>query len=123
MATLKGIIREQLYRTKVELGLTNTSEYDVLLKFYIEDAIKEINKARRFVPTEDIPIEEQYYSLISDICVARFNKRGAEGETAHSENGTGRSYENASPFPPSLLGRVIPLAKGVVSTNENNGKI
>lgn len=40
------------------------------------------------------------------------NKRGAEGETSHSENGIGRVYENAD-LPASMLRAVTPMA-GVV---------
>ena len=40
------------------------------------------------------------------------NKRGAEGETTHNENGINRAYESAS-VPESLLGRVTPFA-GVI---------
>ena len=37
------------------------------------------------------------------------NKRGAEGETAHSENGISRSYESAD-IPESMLSGIIPFA-------------
>lgn len=36
------------------------------------------------------------------------NKRGAEGETAHSENGVSRSYENGD-IPDSLLRGITPM--------------
>ena len=36
------------------------------------------------------------------------NKRGAEGQTSHSENGISRSYENAD-IPESMLKSIIPF--------------
>lgn len=36
------------------------------------------------------------------------NKRGAEGEIAHSENGISRSYESGD-IPPSLLKEIVPI--------------
>jgi len=41
------------------------------------------------------------------------NKRGGEGETAHSENGISRSYE-AADLPPSILREIVPYC-GVIS--------
>ena len=37
------------------------------------------------------------------------NKRGAEGQTAHSENGISRSYEDGD-VPPTLLRDIVPFA-------------
>ena len=37
------------------------------------------------------------------------NKRGAEGETAQSENGISRSYEDGD-VPPTLLREIVPCA-------------
>lgn len=38
------------------------------------------------------------------------NKRGAEGETRHNENGIDRTYEAAS-IPESMLNQIVPFAK------------
>lgn len=61
-------------------------------------------------PPETFP--SKYDELQVDIAAYKLNKRGAEGETAHSENGVNRSYENAD-VPRSLLRRITPYA-GVV---------
>ena len=50
--------------------------------------------------TTEVP--ERWDALHVDITVYLLNKRGAEGESSHSENGIGRSYESAD-VPPSLL--------------------
>lgn len=61
-------------------------------------------------PPDTMP--SQYDSLQVDIAAYKLNKRGAEGETAHSENGVSRNYENAD-IPRSLLRRIVPYA-GVI---------
>lgn len=112
MAT-NDILYTLLNRIKLELEINETWKYDDLVCEYIKDAMDDINKYRKYNPTEDEPVESEYYGLIVDMCVARFNKRGAEGETTHSENGVVRDYEKGSPYPPSLLGRIIPKVGGV----------
>ena len=39
-----------------------------------------------------------------------YNKRGAEGETAHDENGIKRTYESGD-VPPSMLKDIVPFAE------------
>lgn len=60
--------------------------------------------------TEEVPAK--YDTVQVEIAAYMLNKRGAEGETAHSENGVSRSYEDGD-IPPTLLRRIIPLA-GVI---------
>lgn len=76
----------------------------------IVDAINAINEVRRFVPTKEQILEEKYYSLCIQLALASISKYGAEGQSSHSENGVGRSYENGSPYPKSLLQSIVPLA-------------
>ena len=45
-----------------------------------------------------------------EIAVYLVNKRGAEGETYHSENGINRTYESAS-VPDSMLKGIVPMGK------------
>jgi hypothetical protein len=68
---------------------------------------------RRFPFTEWSPedeLEGRYHDLQIRIAVELYNKQGAEGETAHSENGVSRSYESAS-VSESQLSEIIPKAK------------
>lgn len=53
----------------------------------------------------DVP--EKHHMLAVDIAVYLVNRRGAEGETQHSESGTNRSYENAG-IPTSYLMGLTP---------------
>lgn len=64
-------------------------------------------KAFPFDPTvTEVP--EQYHFLQVEIAVYLLNKRGAEGEAAHSENGISRTYENGD-VPPSMLRQIVPM--------------
>lgn len=55
----------------------------------------------------EVPDRYAYTQL--EIAVYLMNKRGAEGQTAHSENGISRSYEDGD-VPPSLLREIVPCA-------------
>ena len=83
----------QLERLKIRITEDVT---DIELEDILESA-KAVILSRRFPfgeqPTE---IEDRYKDLQVRIAVEMFNKRGAEGETAHSENGVSRTYSSAS---------------------------
>ena len=51
----------------------------------------------------------QYDGVHVEITVYLINKRGAEGEIVHLENGISRHWEDGS-LPTSLLRRIIPFA-------------
>ena len=53
----------------------------------------------------EVPV--QYEHLQLEIAIYMLNKRGAEGQTSHSENGISRSYENAD-IPKSMLMSITP---------------
>ena len=48
-----------------------------------------------------------YHAVHVEIAAYMLNKRGAEGETVHLENGVSRHYEDGF-IPPSLLRRIVP---------------
>ena len=47
-----------------------------------------------------------------EIAVYLYNKQGAEGQTAHSENGISRTYESAD-VPESMLRGIAPFVGGI----------
>ena len=53
----------------------------------------------------EVPARYEYLQI--EIAAYMLNKRGAEGQTAHSENGISRTYENAD-IPASMLNAVVP---------------
>lgn len=61
-------------------------------------------------------VPEKYEHKQLEIAVFIYNKRGAEGETSHSENGINRSYETAS-IPLSMTKDIIPFIKPVGDDN------
>ncbi len=56
---------------------------------------------------EEMPT--QYDGVHVEIAAYLINKRGAEGEIVHLENGVSRHWEDGS-LPPSLLRRITPFA-------------
>lgn len=83
-----------------------------------------LNRAYPFFTDEELQAVEvpvRYQNLQVEIAVFLINKRGAEGQTAHNENGINRSYENGG-IPNSMLKQVTPFCKvpGGVS-NANTG--
>ena len=99
----------QLERLKIRIT-ENVS--DAELEDILESA-KAVILSRRF-PFGEPPtdIEIKYKDLQIRIAVEMFNKRGAEGETAHSENGVSRTYSSAN-VSEDLLREITPKA-GVV---------
>lgn len=59
--------------------------------------------------TETMPSKYEYEQI--EIALYMLNKRGAEGEIAHSEGGTSRTYETAD-IPVSLRVRITSKAGG-----------
>ena len=58
--------------------------------------------------TETVPAK--YDTVQVESAAYMLNKRGAEGESAHSENGVTRYYEDGD-IPPTLLRRILPVGE------------
>lgn len=84
---------------------------DDYLLYEINRAIAEINRCRKFTPTEEKSYDDKYEYLIIPMCVSAISKIGAEGETQHIENGISRTYGGAGDYPTSLIQEIIPLLK------------
>ncbi len=99
----------QLERLKIRI----TEKVDDIELEDILESAKAVILSRRF-PFGEQPeeIENKYKDLQIRIAVEMFNKRGAEGETAHSENGISRSYASAN-VSEDLLKEITPKV-GVV---------
>lgn len=100
---------EKLVVLKTILNVEGSSE-DSLLSVYLSLAASKILlKAYPYDSTKtEVPL--QYAQLQCEIAVYLYNKRGAEGQSYHSENGINRAYENAD-IPKSMLASVIPHAE------------
>lgn len=84
---------------------------DILLAYLAMAGRKIIDRAYPYDDAvEEVP--RRYDLLQCEIAVYLLNKRGAEGETSHSENGISRSYEKAD-VPESMLSVITPFC-GVI---------
>lgn len=101
----------KLAMLKVMLGISAAeTSVDADLTVYLTlSASKILRKAFPYDYTVTI-VPTQYETLQCEIAAYLWNKRGAEGETYHSENGINRSYENAD-VPESMLKPVIPFVE------------
>jgi hypothetical protein len=99
---------EKLSMLRVMVSQPNDGDWsdDVLISYLAIAGQKIINRAYPYDDTvTEVP--RRYGYLQCDIAAYLLNKRGAEGEIAHSENGISRSYEKAD-VPESMLGEVTP---------------
>ena len=95
---------EKLTALKAVVGGSDTDE---VLSTYLDLAGSKII-AKAYPYQNDISeVPAQYAHLQVEIAAYMLIKRGAEGQTSHSENGVSRSYENGD-VPPSMLKAVIP---------------
>jgi len=60
-------------------------------------------------------VESNFERTQIKIAIELYNKRGAEGQTEHGENGIERKYENSG-ISKSLLNEITPFAKTPFST-------
>lgn len=72
-----------------------------------------LNQRYPFGVPENATVPAIYEPIQLQIAVELFSKMGAEGQTAHSENGIGRTYESAD-VSPSLLKRIVPVCGSVM---------
>lgn len=100
---------EKLKLLKAMVGESDTEE--VLLAYLDIAGQKIINRAYPY-GTDDPEVPSRYDFLQCEIASYLLNKRGAEGQTSHSENGISRNYESAD-VPESLIGAVTPTV-GVI---------
>lgn len=87
---------------------------DELLTVLIEQAEAIVlNKRYPFGLPESAVVPAMYEHIQLQIAVELFSKMGAEGQTAHKENGIDRTFESAD-VSPSLLKRIVPVCGSVM---------
>ena len=98
---------EKLSMLRVMVGQPNEGDWsdDVLISYLAIAGRKIINRAYPYDDTVD-EVPRRYGYLQCDIAAYLLNKRGAEGQTAHSENGISRSYASAD-VPEAMLSEVV----------------
>lgn len=100
---------EKIKTLKVMVGDSDSD--DVLSTYLLLAGRKIINRAYPYDSTvTDVPSE--YETLQCEIAAYMLNKRGAEGQVTHTENGVQRQYEDGD-VPPSMLKAITPYC-GVI---------
>lgn len=85
-----------------------------LLSLLIEQAEGIVlNRRYPFGVPEGAVVPAVYEHIQLQIAVELFSKRGAEGQTSHSENGISRGYEEAD-VSKSLLCKIVPVCGSVM---------
>lgn len=107
---------EKLHSLKKRIEPDTVS--DELLSELLEQAgAIVLNRRYPFGYADGTEVPSQYARVQVAIALELYAKQGAEGQTAHSENGISRTYE-AGEVSPSLLRQIVPLV-GSVITNAN----
>ena len=101
-------ILKQMYISDGSDGSEATGD-DTLLAYLRLAGTKVINRAYPFKhDVKEVP--DKYAMNQIEIAVYLLNKRGAEGESAHNENGINRTYEDAD-VPYSIMSKITPFVK------------
>jgi len=96
----------KLEQLKSLLGISGTDEDVLLLTLLSISAQKILDRVYPYDSTvTEVP--NRYAMKQVEIAVYLYNKRGAEGQTAHNENGINRTYESAD-VPESLMRGITP---------------
>ena len=102
---------EKLYELRNILGQEEDAEDSILLT-YLEQAkaaiLYRMNQYMTDEEYEESEVPKRYVQKQLQIAAFLVNKRGAEGETQHIENGIHRNYEDAD-IPPSMLRGITPF--------------
>lgn len=95
---------EKLATLKVMVGGSDTDE---VLSTYLLIAGKKILARAYPYDSSVTEVPAQYELLQCEIAAYLLNKRGAEGQKGHSENGVNRTYENAD-VPQTMMSIIVP---------------
>lgn len=100
---------EKLKMLQVMVGNDDTEN---ILTAYLELAGGKILERLYPFDHEQTEVPEKYHTKQVEIAAYMLNKRGAEGQTAHTENGISRQYESGD-VPKSLMRGIVPYC-GVI---------
>ena len=93
-------------------AMINGDDTDDVLSTYLKLAARKIIARAYPYDKEAAEVPKQYDFLQCEIAAYMLNKRGAEGQKIHSENGITRQYENAD-VPSSMMNVITPYC-GVI---------
>ena len=96
--------------------LTGETDSDTLSTYLFLAEQVVLTRAYPYGGVDEVPAK--YDGVHIEIAQYMLNKRGAEGETVHTENGVSRHYEEGD-IPPSLLRRIVPTV-AVINGGEDH---
>ena len=111
---------EKLARLKLRIPADDRTEIsdDELLVLIDEAGELILNRMYPFTrPSNVVAVPARYENIQIQIAIELVNRKGAEGEMSHSENGTVRSYESGS-VSSSLLKKIAPHCGSAYSMEE-----
>lgn len=98
---------------RLEVLISPDTANTELLMYLLEQAEGIVlNRRYPFGAPEGTKIPAAYEHIQLRVAIELFAKMGAEGQTAHNENGINRTYE-AADVSPSLLRQIVPLCGSV----------
>ncbi len=99
--------------TRLAALISPDTATDELLGYLLEQAEGIVlNRRYPFGAPEGCAVPSAYETIQLRIALELFSKMGAEGQTAHDENGIKRTYE-AADVSPSLLRQITPCVGSV----------
>ena len=105
---------ESLKLEKLKVLISPETASDELLLYLLEQAEGIIlNRRYPFGAPEGATLSAFHQQIQIRVAVELFSKMGAEGQTAHDENGIKRTWE-AGDVSPSLLRQVVPVCGSVM---------
>ena len=102
---------------KIDMLLRMLDDSDTdrgILEVYLDLAGQKIlNRMYPFIEDyEGLEVPDRYVMIQLNIAVYMINKRGAEGEIQHIENGIHRNYGSAD-IPDTMLNDVVPYSRAI----------
>lgn len=105
---------EKLAQIKIMLA-PDTDTDEVLTSMLRLAESQVLNRLYPFGYADDTKVPRRYEQIQIELAVEIYSKRGAEGQTSHSENGISRSWPEKS----RILAKIVPHC-GSVTTNEES---
>lgn len=91
-------MEEKLQQLKIMLCIDGNDEDDLLILLLTQSGKKIVRAVYPYQDTSDMDVPSRYDFLQLEVAERMYNLRGAEGETAHIENGVHRTYESIEDF-------------------------
>lgn len=103
-------MQELLINLKAMLGISGTADDELLLVYLANAEGIVLDRLYPFAIPENATVPARYKRVLLLVAEYLWQKRGAEGERAHNENGINRNYERGY-VPETLLSNITPYAK------------